>query len=256
MKNNHTTSYKRTELIFDEVARNTTFNENDTALLKKILLNYDLRGKTILEVGCGIGDNLIYCVHQGADYAEGFDISSESIRLAQSKIKREERSNLFFHKCSLEEYSTIRRFDVILVVGVFEYFNHPLDALKKICTLLKDEGMIIIVMSKPIFIKKISFLFRAVLSKIPLKIILPVAKVIGKCLNRLNRNINKRLSTAGSTTYTLENAIIEGLMVRRYNVCNQNRFCDYLYKKGFSFDILDKISPSMTCLVARKRKEV
>lgn len=254
MKNQCVVSYKRTELIFDEVARNTTFSESDVTLLKKILLNYDLKGRSVLEIGCGIGDNLIYCARQGANYLEGFDISTESIRLAKSKAKTERIKNIFFHKTSLESYQTGKKFDVILTIGVFEYFNQPFEALKKISSLVKDDGIIILVMSKPIFIKKISFFLRPFLSKIPLKIVLPVARNLGKCMTKFDRNIKKRLSTANSNTYTLENAIIEGLMVKRYNICSQERFCNYLNQMGFSLDVLSNISPSMACVVARKRK--
>ena len=61
---------KRIEFIFDEVARKLIPNKKDIGSLKAIVDRFELQGKSILEIGCGIGDNLIYCSHKGIKYAE------------------------------------------------------------------------------------------------------------------------------------------------------------------------------------------
>jgi 2-polyprenyl-3-methyl-5-hydroxy-6-metoxy-1,4-benzoquinol methylase len=241
---------QRIEFIFDEVARKLPVKKKDIGVFKKIIDRFDLREKSILEVGCGIGDNLIYCAQQGVLYAEGFDISGESIKLAQEKAGN--RKNIFFHKSSIEEYSTERKFDYILVWGVFEYVQNPLESLKKLIKHLVDQGTIILFISKPILIKKISFLFRIFLSKIPLTLSVNVAKKISNILSIFSNTYKRILYAGESKTYTFEQTILEGLMVPRYNLINPLKFSEYLQSRGFLIDFQDDIAHSMTCIIARK----
>ena len=251
MRDGSDTKYKRTEFIFNEVARITEHKEDDVALIKKILTNRELKKKMVLEVGCGFGDNLLYCARNGADYAEGFDISAESIKLAQSKAK--DMKNVLFHKCNIEEYETSKRFDIILAIGVFEYFDRPLEALEKLCCLTSEGGTLIALISKPIFIKKISFLCRPFLSRVPQKMVLSVADAVDGICGKFSLFFNKRLSTATSSTYTMKRVILEGLMVNRYNVIEKAVFCDHLKKRSFDVAVFDDVSPSMTCVVGTRK---
>lgn len=240
----------RIEFIFDKVAKDVASRTKDIASMENALEDCGLTGKTILEVGCGMGDNLIYCARKGALYAEGFDISGESIKLARDKAAY--LANVFFHKCGLEEYTTERRFNIILALGVFEYFEDPFQSLKKITSFLVKDGTLVLLISKPIFIKKVSFLCRLILSKIPLKFILPAAKLLAKILKILNMKFKKILYYGGNSTYTLEQTILEGLMVPRFNVFHHGTFCKYLDKEGFSVRFFNGMAPSMICLIAKR----
>jgi 2-polyprenyl-3-methyl-5-hydroxy-6-metoxy-1,4-benzoquinol methylase len=243
----------RTEFIFDEVAREVIPNKKDIGSLKAIVDRFELQGKSILEIGCGIGDNLIYCSHKGTKYAEGFDISSENIRIAKQKTKG--CPKISFHKCSIEDYNSDRKFDFVLVWGVFEYVDSPTESLKKILSFLDDNGTIILLISKPILIKKISFLFRAVLSRIPRRSVLPTAKFLSIILNIFKLIFKKILYTGESNTYTMEQTILEGLMVPKYNIFHHNVFTDYLQDEKFVVEFLNGVTPSMTCMVASKKRE-
>ena len=120
----------RIEFIFDKVAADVASKTKDIGSIKNVLEDCGLAGKSVLEIGCGMGDNLIYCVRKGARYAEGFDISGESIKAARDKTAC--LTNVFFHKCGLKGYATERRFDIVLALGVFEYLEDPFQSLKKI----------------------------------------------------------------------------------------------------------------------------
>jgi len=241
---------ERIEFIFDEVATKLSVKRKDIGLFKNIIDQFDLRETSILEVGCGIGDNLIYCSQRGALYAEGFDISRESIKLAQEKT--ENRENIFFHKSSIEEYSTERIFEYILVWGVSEYVENPFESLQKLINYLSDQGTIILFISKPIFIKKLSFIFRIFLSKIPLTSLVNVAKTLSNILSIFTAIYKRILFTGASKTYTVEQTILEGLMVPRYNLINSCKFIEYLQEQGFLIDFKDDIAHSMTCIIASK----
>lgn len=239
--------YGRTEFIFNEVAKTTGRVAGDISVIKKILEGRDLHDRSVLEVGCGLGDNLLYCVREGARYAEGFDISSGSLMLA--KMKSEGMLNVFFHKCNIESYFTDKKFDLIMAIGVFEYFDDPIAALDKICSLAASGGTVVLLVSKPIFIKKISFLCRAFLSRIPRGMVLKAADM----LDGIFRIFTNKLSTSTSRTYTMKRVILEGLMVGRYNIIDKNLLCDCFKKASFNVSIRDDISPSMTCLIAERK---
>ena len=48
----------------------------------------DARGKNILDLGCGTGENIIALTKHGADRVVGMDVSPELIALAEQRIKR------------------------------------------------------------------------------------------------------------------------------------------------------------------------
>jgi ubiquinone/menaquinone biosynthesis C-methylase UbiE len=243
----------RIEFIFDQVARNASSKKKDIASIKAVLEDCEFQGKTVLEVGCGIGDNLIYCAQNGAGYAEGFDISGESIKLAKSKVGS--MPNIVFHRASIEAYKTERKFDFVIAWGVFEYFADSLESLKKMRCFLTDKGTMILLISRPIFIKKVSFLCRMALSKIPLKSILPVVKLIAMVLKIFNSAFKRVLYTGESSTYTMEQTILEALMVPRYNIFHSRIFTDYLKNEGFSVEFINGVAHSMVGMVAKNGKE-
>ena len=243
--------YSRVGFIFDKVAEEVSSEKKDIGSIKGVLENCNLQGKSVLEVGCGIGDSLIYCAQKGTDYVEGFDISRKSIKLAKSKVQNS--SNIIFHKCSLEEYETKRKFDFILALGVFEYFDNPLESLKRMCCFLADKGTLILLLSRPIFIKRISFLCRAVLSKVPLKAILPVTRLIAMILKVFTPIFKKMFYAGDSSTYTIEQTVLEALMVPRYNIFHHRIFSSYLRDEGFLIEFFNEGAPSMIGIMARKK---
>ena len=241
---------KKIELIFDAVAKNIATEKKDIASLKTVIDSFDLQGRSLLEVGCGTGDNLVYCAENGLGYAEGIDISGISIKKA--KMKADKFTNIYFNKYSIEEYEPERKFDFILAWGVFEYVDNPVDSLIKLCRFLQDKGVLILLISKPIIIKKISFIFRSILSRFPLKVLLPLSKLMGKIFRIFTPIFEGSLYTGESSTYGIEQTILEGLMVPRYNVFNHEIFTNIFLKNKFAFEFFDGVSPSMTCIIAHK----
>lgn len=241
---------KRIELVFDAVAKNVATEKKDIASLKTLIDSFNLQGRSLLEVGCGTGDNLIYCAENGIEYAEGFDISGESIKKAKTKAKN--LKNIYFNKYSIEEYETERKFDFVLAWGVFEYVDNPVESLIKLCRFLQKKGVLILLVSKPIFIKKISFIFRSILSRFPLKILLPASKLLGKIFCIFIPILKNNLYIGESSTYGIEQTILEGLMVPRYNVFSHEIFINILLNNNFTIQFFDGVSPSMTCIIAKK----
>lgn len=79
----------------------------------------DVRGKSILDVGCGSGIYSVYLAREGATVT-GLDFSPNMLSLAR-KNAAEEGCTVDFVSGDFLEYATDRRFDHLLLIGVFDY---------------------------------------------------------------------------------------------------------------------------------------
>lgn len=79
----------------------------------------DVRGKSILDVGCGSGIYSVYLARRGA-MVTGLDFSSSMLSLA-SRNAAEEGCTVDFSSGDFLEFAENRRFDHLLFIGVFDY---------------------------------------------------------------------------------------------------------------------------------------
>lgn len=110
-----------------------------------------LPNKKILDVGCGAGRLAIMCAYF-AKTVDAFDFSETAISLAQISAKCSQTKNVNFFVSDIKDFSSKnqKRYDLITLVGVLEHVNNPLSTLKKLNSLLKNNG--ILVVSCPNFI--------------------------------------------------------------------------------------------------------
>lgn len=89
----------------------------------------DLRGKTVLDVGCNAGFYAIEMKSRGADRVVGID--SEERYLEQARFAAEVHGVEIEWSCmSVYDVAALReRFDIVLFMGVFYHLRHPLLAL-------------------------------------------------------------------------------------------------------------------------------
>lgn len=80
----------------------------------------DIRGKRVLDVGCGDGTYARMVARQGAVHVEGMDSSAEMIGLAES-IEREESLGIRYHVHDLATMPTLGVFDLVVAVNVLHY---------------------------------------------------------------------------------------------------------------------------------------
>jgi 2-polyprenyl-3-methyl-5-hydroxy-6-metoxy-1,4-benzoquinol methylase len=79
----------------------------------------DVKGKSILDVGCGSGLYAIYFAQRGADVT-GLDFSANMIELAERNA-RDEGCAIPFLLQDFLSYNPGRLFDDLLMIGVFDY---------------------------------------------------------------------------------------------------------------------------------------
>ena len=98
-----------------------------------------LRGKTILDFGCGSGDGCIEMAQHGATHVIGLDIRLHLLEVAKNSAKKEGVAD----KCSFSD-STDERVDVIVSIDAFEHFDRPAEILSTMNRLLVPEGCVIL----------------------------------------------------------------------------------------------------------------
>jgi tRNA (mo5U34)-methyltransferase len=89
----------------------------------------DLRGKTVLDIGCNAGFYSIEMKRRGADHVVAIDFDERY--LAQARFAAEALGfDIEFRNLSVYDVHEIgQKFDVVLFLGVFYHLRHPLLAL-------------------------------------------------------------------------------------------------------------------------------
>ena len=93
------------------------------------VLPSDLRGTTVLDIGCNAGFYSIEMKRRGADRVVGIDFDPDY--LAQARLAAEISDvQIDFHQLSVYDIARLgERFDLVLFMGVFYHLRHPLLAL-------------------------------------------------------------------------------------------------------------------------------
>jgi tRNA (mo5U34)-methyltransferase len=92
-------------------------------------LPQDLRGKTVLDLGCNGGFFSLEMKRRGADRVLGIDFDEDY--LAQARFAAEiEGLDIEFRRMSVYDVGALgERFDIVFFIGVFYHLRHPLLAL-------------------------------------------------------------------------------------------------------------------------------
>ncbi len=99
------------------------------------------RSAAVLDLGCGSGALLAYLGQRGFSHARGVDISAEQVELARRRgVAAEQHDALAFLAANSE------RFDVVVVVDVFEHFTRDelSQLVRRLFSALKPQGRLIV----------------------------------------------------------------------------------------------------------------
>ncbi len=93
------------------------------------LIDEDLTGKTVLDIGCNAGFYSLEMKRRGADRVLGID--TDPRYLAQARLAAEVRGlDVEFRDLSIYQIGALREsFDFVIFMGVFYHLRHPLLAL-------------------------------------------------------------------------------------------------------------------------------
>lgn len=123
-----------------------TFEEYIENSNKKIdSLSIDFQGKSVLELGCGIGGNLL-CIGDKLKNGVGLDINSFYIKRAKKLQKKLKLHNLDFICYDGRNIPMQNKFDIIFSVNVFERISKPNAQIlvSQLSKLLSHSGIMVL----------------------------------------------------------------------------------------------------------------
>lgn len=142
------------EIFFEEFKKNrsnSTVNFNDcveTPILLAMLP--DLHGKSILDIGCGMGQHAKQYSDMGAKSVLGIDISEKMLEYAEKHFCAD---NITYRQMALEDIGGLdQTFDLITSSLVFDYVGNFDELMRNVYALMKDDAEFVFSMSHPMAI--------------------------------------------------------------------------------------------------------
>lgn len=108
-----------------------------------------LKGKKVLDLGCGYGWHCRYAVEQGAESVLGIDLSEKMIAEAEKRNKDEK---ITYRVCSVEEYEYPEEaYDCVISNLALHYIEDIDSVYRKIYQTLSAQGTFLLNIEHPVF---------------------------------------------------------------------------------------------------------
>lgn len=132
------------EISNDHLTKDVYEPNKYNSFLGKVKANYDLTGKTVVDVGCGTGDLVLSLAQSGCKKVVGVDIDADRIASAKRKAKAENLDGVTEFLCVdfINEYNPDYKFDLAVNTASFEHIPDPDACLKKISDCLNEDGIL------------------------------------------------------------------------------------------------------------------
>ncbi|NIO44242.1 MAG: methyltransferase domain-containing protein, partial [Candidatus Aenigmarchaeota archaeon] len=117
----------------------------------KLKLLGNVKGKKILEIGCGGGQCSIAFAKQGAKVI-GIDISEEQLKFAKNLAKKE-KVKIKFIRSNIENLKQIKSKsqDIVFSAFALQYVKNLKKCLKEVFRVLKNKGIFVFSLDHPFF---------------------------------------------------------------------------------------------------------
>lgn len=113
----------------------------------------NVKGKRVLDLGCGYGENSRYCIENGALYVLGIDISKHMLDIAN---KENLVNGIEYVNMAMEDISQIdKKFDIVISSLAFHYIKDFKKLMKDIYNLLDENGTLVFSIDHPLRIASI-----------------------------------------------------------------------------------------------------
>lgn len=90
-------------------------------LYKNILDKCDFENKVVLDVGCGRGDTLSYCLKHGAKKVIGIDFAKPAIMISQLVLSGFPNEKISLLECDIKDFMLKEKVDYIIMFDVLEH---------------------------------------------------------------------------------------------------------------------------------------
>lgn len=132
-----------TKEYFDEVEKKKFFVEPS---LVEFANFPSVKGKKVMEIGCGLGTTTVNFARAGAVKVTAIDLSDKSIALAKQRAEVYGfTQQIEFHNINAEQLSkhiSAETYDLIFSFGVIHHTPHPEKILKEAHKFLKPDGQL------------------------------------------------------------------------------------------------------------------
>lgn len=106
----------------------------------------DLKGKRVLDLGCGYGEHCREYKNRGAEYVLGVDLSEKMLQVA-----KEENPDIDFVRADISDLSFVKeKFDLVCSSLAFHYVEDFEKLMNEIAGVLNDGGYLIFSQEHPI----------------------------------------------------------------------------------------------------------
>ena len=136
--------------------KNSIFRALDQAFRSDIIERYELtfdalgpnlRGKSVLDIGCGSGIYGIEAAKRGASYVLGIDIAPPMVNLARLKALEQGQSSICSFICAEFPLQRLipelnQKFDYAILMGVMDYTADPIRLLGAVKDCVQDFAVI------------------------------------------------------------------------------------------------------------------
>jgi 2-polyprenyl-6-hydroxyphenyl methylase/3-demethylubiquinone-9 3-methyltransferase len=122
----------------------TLYDKTKNAIIRRIIKKFDLEGKTVLDVGCGVGYWTRFFLERKAKVF-GVDLNTSKVKTANFYLENIKNKDYFLLVTDATSLNLKIRFDIIFAKDVIEHIRDDLRFLRRMSGLLKDDGVIIIV---------------------------------------------------------------------------------------------------------------
>lgn len=108
----------------------------------------DLRGRKVLDLGCGFGEHCKYFMEAGADHVTGIDISEKMLAVAK---KENAHPKITYIHMPMEDIARLNgKFDVVVSSLAFHYVEDFSGVVKNIYQLLDRGGVLVFSQENPL----------------------------------------------------------------------------------------------------------
>jgi 2-polyprenyl-3-methyl-5-hydroxy-6-metoxy-1,4-benzoquinol methylase len=118
-----------------------TPGRHDRSATARAIFPDDLRGKSVLDVGCRLGFFCFEALKRGAQRVVGIDVEPESIRKARL-LAECLGVEVRFEARDVEREPLRERFDYVLCLNVLHHLSNPIGALEQLAS-IADERLVL-----------------------------------------------------------------------------------------------------------------
>jgi len=177
------------------------------------------KGKRILEIGPGTGQNALFILKQNPEYYVLLDGNDESIKQSKKTLKDNKSSaQIEFIKTDLLEYKSDQLFDIVLCEGVIPFQENPSKFTKIVSKNVISGGILIITT-----IDAVSFLGESLRRLIAYKIIDTTNSVEDR-LKKLRPIFSEHLETLPAKTRLVDDWIYDNILIpytgKLFSICD------------------------------------